>query len=271
MTLQLQPNITLGAEVTRIASDAWHLEIPPGLTGQYRLAQLDDYHRLPRRAFPWHPPLSLSLQARASHKSIPGTWGFGLWNDPFGLAFLRGGGVRLPALPNAAWFFFASPPNYLSLRDDLPAQGALAATFQSPGWSSILFLPTILLTPLLLIRPVVRGVRRLVSRVVQQDAVALPIDPMERHAYRIDWSTDRTIFYMDGKLVLETTVVPGGPLGLVMWVDNQYAALPPDGRMGYGTLPDPQPAWIEVDDLMINQSGAAIAPPQQNEPNSPII
>ena len=271
MILQLQPNITPGSEVTRIASDAWHLEIPSGLAGRYRLAQLDDYQRLPRRAFPWHPPLSLSLSARASQASIPGTWGFGLWNDPFGLAFLQGGGVRTPALPNAAWFFFASPPNYLSLRDDLPALGALAATFQSPAWPSILFLPTILLAPLFMIRPLVRWVRRVASSVVKQDAVSLAIDPLERHVYRFDWSADRTVFYVDGKLVLETTVVPGGPLGLVMWVDNQYAALPPDGRLGYGTLSNPHPAWIEIEDVVINQSGAAIAPPQLDEPDRPII
>ena len=251
MTLQLQPNITLGAEAIRTESGAWRLQIPPGLAGHYRLAQLDDYRRMPRRAFPWHAPLSLALSARASHTNIPGTWGFGLWNDPFGLAFLRGGGVRTPALPNAAWFFFASPPNYLSLRDDLPAQGALAATFQSSSWPTILFLPGILLTPLLLIRPLVRLGRRLVSGVVQQDGVALDIDPRERHAYRLDWDTDRTIFYVDGKPVLNTTVVPDGPLGLVMWVDNQYAAITPDGRLGYGTLLNPQPAWIEIEDLSI--------------------
>lgn len=254
---QLQPSITFEAEVTRTATGAWRLGIPPGLAGRYRLAQLDDYRRLPRYAFPWQPPLSLSLSAQASHENIPGTWGFGLWNDPFGMAFLRGGGMRTPALPNAAWFFFASPPNYLSLRDDLPALGALAATFQSPGRLPVLFLPAILLTPLLLIRPLVRGIRRLARSVVQQDAVALAIDPTEQHVYRIDWGTDRTIFYVDEKLVLETSVVPGGPLGLVIWVDNQYAALSPDGRLGYGTLPNPQPAWVEIEDLVIDQSGEA--------------
>lgn len=225
------------------------------MAGRYRLAQLDDYHRLPRRAFPWHPPLSLSLSALASQESLPGTWGFGLWNDPFGLAFLQGGGLRLPALPNAAWFFFASPPNYLSLRDDLPAQGALAATFQSPGWPSILFLPAILLAPLVLFHPFVRGVRRLARRVVKQDTVALSINQMVRHAYRIDCDMDRTTFFVDGNLVLETNVAPAGPLGLVIWVDNQYAALPPDGRLGYGTLPNPQPSWIEVDEVAMDYSG----------------
>jgi len=79
------------------------------------------------RTFPCQPPYSLELSCRASALAIPGTWGFGLWNDPFNMAVLsRAELLRLPALPNAAWFFYAAPPSYLSLRDDLPAQGWLA-------------------------------------------------------------------------------------------------------------------------------------------------
>lgn len=238
--------------MTQTATGTWRLGIPPGPAGSYRLAQLDDYRRSARRAFPWHPPHNLSLSARASDENIPGTWGFGLWNDPFGLALLQGGGLRLPALPNAAWFFFASPPNYLSLRDDLPAQGALAATFQSPAWPSWSFLPAIPLSPLLLIRPMARWVRGRARQFVKQDAVTIPINPTVWHAYRLEWHTDRAIFYIDGNSVLDTAIVPANPLGLVIWVDNQYAAFSPDGRLGYGTLPNPQPAWIEVDGLEIN-------------------
>src|SRR5512144_3136865 len=114
----LIPRTTSGAQVVRLTSGGWRLEIPAGSAGRYRLAQLDDYSNLPRRAFPWQAPLSLSLRARASQSSLPGTWGFGLWNDPFALSLGFGGERRIPALPNAAWFFFASAPNYLSLRDD---------------------------------------------------------------------------------------------------------------------------------------------------------
>ena len=82
------------------------------------------YARLPRREFSARPPLTFSLRARASSESIPGTWGFGLWNDPFGLSLGFGGNpFSLPALPNAIWFFHASPKNYLSFREDKPAQG----------------------------------------------------------------------------------------------------------------------------------------------------
>ena len=130
----LIPIHTRAAQVHALAPGAWRLEIPAGAAGRYRLAQVDDYHRLRRRDFPWRPPLRLSLRARASAPDLPGTWGFGLWNDPFSLSMGLGGAAqRFPALPNAAWFFFASPPNYLSFRDDLPAQGFLAATFQAPA------------------------------------------------------------------------------------------------------------------------------------------
>ena len=120
------------SRVVRLADDAWRLEIPPNARAGYRLAQLDDHGGLRRSDFHWKPPLKMSLQARVSAPDIPGTWGFGLWNDPFSFLIAYGGGVpRLPALPEAAWFFHASPHNYLSLRDDLPGSGFLAATFHS--------------------------------------------------------------------------------------------------------------------------------------------
>ncbi len=65
------------------------------------------------------PPWTFSLRARLSKADLPGTWGFGLWNDPFGLSLGFGGKpARLPALPQTAWFMHASPPNWLSLQDD---------------------------------------------------------------------------------------------------------------------------------------------------------
>jgi hypothetical protein len=243
----LRPNFTRGARVERLSRDVWRLEIPAGPAGRYRLAQLDDYGRLPRRAFRWQPPLELSLRVRASEALPPGTWGMGLWNDPFGMAILSGAEVlRLPALPNAAWFFFASPPNYLSLRDDLPAQGGLAATFSAPNLPAPLLLPGALALPLLALPPTTCWLRRLARRWVRQDAVSLAIDPTQWHDYRLQWQAERVRFWVDETLVLETDAVPCGPLGLVLWVDNQYAALPPDGRLRFGTLANPQPAWLEI-------------------------
>src|SRR4030065_884686 len=130
----LKARQTPGSLVKEISSGIWHLETPSGAKGPYRLAQLDDYHTLPRSSFPWQPPLHLLVRARTSARDLPGTWGFGLWNDPFSLSLGFGGGERrFLACPNAAWFFHASPPNYLSFRNDLPAQGFLASTFRAPN------------------------------------------------------------------------------------------------------------------------------------------
>jgi len=247
----LTPRQTPGSQVTRLSSGGWRLEIPAGPAGRYRLAQLDDYTDLPRRAFPWQPPLRLSLRARASQVDLPGTWGFGLWNDPFALSLGFGGARRAPALPNAAWFFFASAPNYLSLRDDLPAEGGLAATFQSPRWPAILLAPGALALPLLAIRPFSRVIRRLGRRIVRQDSTALLSDPTGWHTYQLEWSQGRVTFNLDESAILETGGTPLGPLGLVIWVDNQYAAWPPTGRLSFGTLANNQPSWIEIEDVAI--------------------
>ena len=247
-----KPSWTKGAQVERQDEGAWRLEAPAGPQGHYRLAQLDDYGSLPRRAFPHQAPYKLSLQARCSAETIPGTWGFGLWNNPFGMAILRGAELlRLPALPNAAWFFFASPPNYLSLRDDLPADGYLAATFRSPRLPWLLALPGVPFLPLALLPPVARLLRRLGRRIVQEDAARLALDPTEWHSYALEWQPEQVIFLVDGANVLQTGVAPQGPLGLVMWIDNQFASLGPGGRFRFGTLANLEPAWCEIREVEV--------------------
>ncbi len=184
---------------------------------------------------------------------LPGTWGFGFWNDPFGMALLSGAEpAHLPTLPNTAWFFIASPPNYLSLRDDLPADGALAATFRSPRLPALLFAPAALGLPLLMARPAARLMRKTARRFVKQDAVRLPLRLTDWHTYAIELSPERAIFLVDGAKMLETSVVPLGPLGFVLWIDNQYAAFRPDGRLGFGSLETLQPAWIEISGLVLD-------------------
>jgi hypothetical protein len=250
-SLDLQPCLTTGAQVRNISAGWWRLQIPAGPAGQYRVAQLDDYPGLPRLHFRWQAPFQLNLKARASAADIPGTWGFGLWNDPFGMA-LPGGrrGFYLPALPQSAWFFFASPPNYLSLRDDRPGQGFLTATFQSWLGPTVFLAPGLLALPFLLWPSATRVLRRLARRFVRQDSAALSLDPCQWHDYQLIWNSGRVRFLLDGTDVFSTDITPHGPLGLVIWVDNQYAAFPPSGRLGYGMLPAGEPAWIEIRDLL---------------------
>lgn len=236
----------------KLGEGAWHLEIPASEQGGYRLAQLDDHGSHRRLDFLWKPPLKLSLQARVSAQTLPGTWGFGLWNDPFSVHMGLGGmAQRLPTLPDAAWFFNASPQNYLSFRDDLPAQGFLAATFKS---KKVQALGLVLVSPILaltLIPVAAQAVRRILRSVTQQDAALIHTDVTEWHAYTLDWEAGQVRFSLDGADILRSNIAPNGPLSLVIWVDNQYAALPPRGRLRYGMLPNPEPAWLEIRELSI--------------------
>jgi hypothetical protein len=241
----LQPRSTSGAGV-KPGENGWRLEIPAGAVGTYRLAQLDDYSSLSRRHFPHSPPWGLSLRARVSATNLPGTWGFGVWNDPFGFSIGLGGTVgRLPVLPNVAWFFHGSPPNWLSFQDGIPAQGFFAGTFHSPQIPSLLLAPALVALPFLPFRPFSRLLRRLAGKMIHQDATTIPADVTNWHDYSIGWLHDSTEFKVDGETILKTSLAPAPPLGLVLWLDNQYAAWTPEGKLGYGTLENPN-AWLEI-------------------------
>jgi len=289
---KLNPRSTPGARLEEISrGSAYRLLIPSGKADKYRLAQLDDYTQARRRSrFPHRFPLTLSLSARASSSSIPGTWGFGLWNDPFGLSLGFGGNpFRLPALPNAAWFFGASEENYLSFKGTAnggrvnggvsirtssysttaavsrppAANGFLAQAFRSPRFHTSLILAGLAL-------PFSRRTtRRLLRKVIEEDGINLhgrrslaPADALESayyasvdvtqwHGYRLEWREKQVSFEVDEALVFESQVSPNPLLGLVIWIDNQYAAFTPEGRIGFGVLENPEPAWLEIRDLEI--------------------
>ena len=241
---QLNPQSTPGALVEQISEVSSHylLSIPSGKADNYRLAQLSDYALLPRRKFP-HISLTLSLSTRVSRINIPGTWGFGLWNDPFGFSLGYGGKpFRVPALPNAVWFFGASSENHLSFSDK-PANGFIAQTFCAPKFHPLLILAGLAL-------PFSRmTTRRLMSKVIAEDGVRFDVDPTDWHRYRFEWSPKRVYFEVDDVQVFESAVSPNPPLGLVIWIDNQYAAFTPEGKIGLGVLENTEPAWLEVKDL----------------------
>src|SRR5574340_602353 len=158
----LQPLTSRGASIEALPGGGFRLSVPAGPAGKYRVAQLYDTKGLRRRELLWQVPFQFKLKARVSAANLPGTWGFGLWNDPFSASLgVAGGARKLPALPNAAWFFHASPQNYLSLRDDLPGSGFLTAVFSSPLTSAVLLSPAILALPLLAWRPAARLMRRI--------------------------------------------------------------------------------------------------------------
>jgi hypothetical protein len=308
---KLIPFQTKDARVEEISRDSQHyrLSVFPGEGDQYRLAQLDDYAKISRSQFPHRAPVSLSLSARASSDSIPGTWGFGFWNYPFGMSLGFGGtGWRLPTLPNAVWFFGASEENYLSFESNfrpersgaqskdepqtnssfedstftinrasttppnnggsaqrgVAANGFLAQSFRSPGFHPLL-IPAGLALPFSR-----KTTRQLMSKVIGEDGIQLwspaarrqmqepapgpqnqSVDPTQWHQYRLDWREERVAFEVDDVIVFESQVSPNPPLGLVIWIDNQYAAFTPEGKIGFGVLENTEPAWLEIKDFEV--------------------
>jgi len=245
MEIVLKPRFTPGASVNR-TEKGWRFDIPDGTRGAYRLAQLDDYADLSRRHFHHAPPWTWRLHSKVSSSNLPGTWGFGLWNDPFGFSLGSGGTEgRLPVLPNAAWFFHASPPNWLSFREGIPANGFFAGTIYSPHLPPLLLAPDLLALPFLGLRPISRLLRQLAGQTILQDAMAISVDVTKWHEFSVQWLREYTEFKIDGVTILQTSISPEPPLGLVLWIDNQFAAWTSEGRLGYGTLDNPA-AWLEI-------------------------
>lgn len=241
---KLTPRATPNARVDEIER-GWRLSIPAGNADKYRFAQIDDYFGLKRKDFPHHS-LTLSLRARTSAFPLSGTWGFGLWNDPFGMSLGFGGNkFRLPTLPNAAWFFGASKENYLSFQYDNPANGFIAQSFRSPKFHPYLILAG-LAFPFRKTQT-----RRYLSKAIAEDSFALSVNPTQWRSYQLEWSPKRVVWKVDNVQAFESSVSPNPPLGLVIWIDNQFASFTPDGKLAFGTLANDE-AWLEIADLEIS-------------------
>ncbi len=254
----LEKRKSYDAEITQNA-ESWRLSLENGDPSTYRLAQLDDYTRLARRHFLWREQASLRLAARVSASDLPGTWGFGFWNDPFTVSLgLQGAARRLPALPNACWFFYASAQNHLSFTGQTkkaaappPANGFLAQTFSAARIPSAWLAPGALALPFLLIRPISKWLREnLAAKLIREDAQRLSVDVTKWHAYRLRWRKNRVDFFVNEVLVFSTATSPKGPLGFVLWIDNQFAAWHMDGSLAMGALANP-PMWLEIKGLEV--------------------
>ena len=64
--------------------------------------------------------------------------------------------------------------------------------------------------------------------------------------YSIEWGGRFVRCLVDGEVVLDAPFAPRGPLGFVMWCDNQYMVATPWGRFRWGVLPVQGEQWLEA-------------------------
>jgi hypothetical protein len=232
-----------------LSHGSWRLMLTDVSALAYSNAQIDDYDGLARADFPWRPPLHMTVRARFSHPAdqLRGTAGFGFWNRPSAVSQRHP-----PALPAAHWFFFASPPSNMALDAHVPGRGWKAATIEAKWRRTLPLLPWLALTaPAMHIGPLRRRVWPVAQRVLRIREALLDMDVTLWHTYRLDWLAERSAFSVDGKTVLADAPSPRGPLGFVLWIDNQYAIVTPWGRVGHGVVPCPGNQWLEVSEIVI--------------------
>lgn len=215
------------------AGNALCLSVGPQDGSRYSNAQLDDYHAENR--FRHRPPVTLQLRARFSvpYSLFGGTAGFGFWNDPAGMS----GRVRL-APPQAVWFFLASPHSRMPLVLDRPGWGWTAATLGVRLRDALWLAP---LAPVLMLaaRSPARAAHLwswLKAR-LRLSGTPLCIDDLtDWHDYRLAWTATGAHFWIDGAPVAHAPHAPPGPLGLVIWIDNQYLVAEPTGELRSGSV-----------------------------------
>lgn len=168
------------------------LALPRASSAHYSNAQIDDYGGLPRRLYPWRPPLLLTMRARFSGPLL-GTAGFGFWNHPF----VPMGGI--PMLPRAIWFFYSAPPTHLPLASGVPGTGWKVGTIDAVRPAALRWAPIAPLLALLNRWPALeRRIWPIVQRDLQIAEALVPAALDQWHEYQLEWRPDGARFSVDG-------------------------------------------------------------------------
>jgi len=246
----------IGGGALEIVDSALRMAMPGAHRGTYTDAQIDDYGQLARAHFPRRPPLRMEVEARSSlpaatptstedSKMLRGTAGFGFWNYPFSV---RG---DILMLPEAVWFFYASPPSNMALVPGVPGWGWKAQVVHTMRPGALFSIPPMLLgTSLALLTGEIRPAARWMQRLSGAQEALLDVEMTSWHTYALEWRTQQALFLVDGKEVLRAPHPPTRPLGFVAWLDNQFAIATPRGVLRFGTL-NSGPQWFEIAHLRI--------------------
>ena len=247
---------TIGSGTLTYEATALRMNLAETPQGLYSDAQIDDYGQLARAHFPWRPPLRMEVEARSSLPAaraestqesavLRGTAGFGFWNYPFSV---RG---DILMLPEAVWFFYASPPSNMALVPGIPGWGWKAQVVHSMRPGALLSaLPLALSASLAVVTGETRPAAHWMQRLSGAQEALLPVDMTTRHHYALEWRAREALFSVDGELVLRATNPPTRPLGFVAWLDNQFAIATPRGVLRFGSVRT-ETQWFEITHLRI--------------------
>jgi hypothetical protein len=237
----------IGSGSLTITDSVLHMALSPTRQGQYAQyadAQIDDYGQRARSDFPWRPPLRMEVRARSSLPAattdkntgnigtLQGTAGFGFWNYPFSL---RG---DILMLPEAIWFFYASPPSNMTLVPEIAGYGWKAQVIHAMRPETLLAaVPTALTIGWGRLSNNLQPAARWMQKISGAQEAMLSVPMTQWHTYVLEWYANAARFWVDGTQVLYAQHPPTRALGFVTWLDNQYAIATPRGILRFGVVP----------------------------------
>src|SRR5256714_12435389 len=191
----------IGSGSLALTNSTLRMQLLPVQQGQYADAQIDDYANLSRSSFPWHPPLRMEIRARsslpaatststsASSNILRGTAGFGFWNYPFSVR----GDVLM--LPEATWFFYASPPSNMSLVPHVPGWGWKAQVVHSMRLETLASsVPMGLTAAWARLSGETRPAQRWMQKLTGAHEALLSIEMNTWHTYVLEWRHAEALF-----------------------------------------------------------------------------
>ncbi|MGQ9682329.1 MAG: hypothetical protein ACUVX9_07325 [Anaerolineae bacterium] len=188
----------------------------------------------------WSPPLLLQARLRfcPAGGQLAGTAGLGFCSRRRGLSD-RDGLRQLQWL----WFYYVSPASAVSLLPG-PPHGLKASALGQTGGS----LAATAVAPLLQVRGTLAHHR------LPAVEMSLSRSLMTGwHTVRLAWLPHVAVFSLDGQQVLQTRLVPTGPLFLLAWMDNVCVWLTEEGASEVGTEAVPEPQCLEISDLFVQR------------------
>ena len=249
----------IGGGLLHVSDSALRMTFASARQGQYTDAQIDDCTGRARSAFPWRPPLRMEVRARSSQPAatqnstsestaiLRGTAGFGFWNYPFSI---RG---DILMLPEAVWFFYASPPSNMALVPNVPGWGWKAQVVHTMRLGALAATgPMALSAAWAVVTGKTQPAAHWMQRLSGAHEALLTVDMTAWHNYVLEWNYSQALFWVDGKLKFQAPHPPTRPLGFVAWLDNQYAVATPRGVLRFGTMAS-GPQWFELDSVRIDQ------------------